>query len=87
VVQLLAPEELEPSDRGEVTLVDMEDGSETPTHVDARLLGRYASALEAHLSGVRAECARRELGYCLLRSDASLARVFHEDFKKAGFVC
>jgi uncharacterized protein (DUF58 family) len=87
VVQILAPEELEPPDRGEVTLVDMEDGSETPTHVDELLLERYGSALDRHLSGVREECARRRLGHCLLRSDASLARVFNENFKKAGIVC
>jgi uncharacterized protein (DUF58 family) len=87
VVQLLAPEELEPQDRGEVTLVDMEDGSETPTYVDDIIVSRYASALERYLGSVRAECARRELGHCLLRSDASLARVFNEDFRKAGIVC
>jgi uncharacterized protein (DUF58 family) len=87
VVQVLAPEELEVEDRGEVTFVDMEDGAETPTHVDGALLGRYASALESYLASVRAECARRDLGHCLLRSDAPLARVFSEDFKKAGIVC
>jgi uncharacterized protein (DUF58 family) len=87
VVQLLAPEELNPPDRGEVTLVDMEDGSETPTYLDGSLLDRYGASLERYLASVRAECARRELGYCLLRSDASLGRVFNEDFKKAGIVC
>lgn len=87
VVQLLAPEELLPPDRGEVTLVDMEDGSETPTHVDDALLGRYGAALEKFLAGVRGECSRRELGHCLLSSNASLARIFNEDFKKAGIVC
>jgi uncharacterized protein (DUF58 family) len=87
VVQLLAPDELDPQERGEVTLVDMEDGSETPTYVDDALAERYDSALERYLAAVRSECARRELGHCLLRSDASLARVFHEDFKRAGIVC
>jgi len=87
VVQVLAPEELDPSDRGEVTLVDMEDGSETPTLVDDAMLRRYGSELERYLELVRAECARRELGHCVIRSDASLARVFNEDFKKAGIVC
>ncbi len=87
VVQLLAAEELDPPERGEVTLVDMEDGAETPVLADEGLLERYRRALEGYLSKVRAECARRELGYCLIGSDASLAKVFHEDFKKAGIVC
>jgi uncharacterized protein (DUF58 family) len=87
VVQVLAPEELEPPERGEVTLVDMEDGSETPTHLDEDLAARYGVALERFLGSVRAECSTRGLGYCLLGSDASLARVFNEDFKMAGIVC
>ena len=87
VVQILAPEELAPPERGEVTLVDMEDGSETPSHVDEALLARYREALGSFLSRTASECARRGLGHCLLGSDASLARVFHEDFMKAGIVC
>ncbi len=65
----------------------MEEGTETPELVDEGLAGRYDDALQSYLAKVRAECARRELGYCLLRSDAALARVFNEDFKKAGIVC
>lgn len=87
VVQVLAPEELEPEDRGELTLVDMEDGSETPTQLDEALLARYSSTLGSFLAAARSECAHRGLGYCLLRSDAQLARVFNEDFRKAGIVC
>jgi uncharacterized protein (DUF58 family) len=87
VVQVLAPEELAPPERGEVTLVDMEDGSEIPSHIDESLLSRYDGALGSFLARIGAECARRGLGRCLLGSDASLARVFHEDFLKAGIVC
>ena len=87
LVQVLAPEELDPPERGELTFVDMEDGAETPSLVDRRLLDRYRDALRAYLAKVRAECARRNIGYCLLPSDADLARVFNEDFKKAGIVC
>jgi uncharacterized protein (DUF58 family) len=87
VVQILAPEEFAPPERGEVTFVDMEDGSETATHLDDALLGRYGEALEAFLARTGAECARRGLGRCLLRSDSSLERVFYEDFKRAGIVC
>jgi uncharacterized protein (DUF58 family) len=87
VVQVLAPEELEPRDRGEVTLVDMEDGSEAPAHLDEALAARYSGALSRFLGSVRSECSSRELGYCLVSSDAPLSRVLHEDFRKAGIVC
>jgi uncharacterized protein (DUF58 family) len=87
VIQVLAPEELAPPDRGEVTLVDMEDGSELPSQLDDALLARYAEALESFLARTGSECARRGLGRCLVGSDANLARVFHEDFVKAGILC
>jgi uncharacterized protein (DUF58 family) len=87
VLQVLAPEELEPTERGEVTLVDMEDGSEAPVHVDAELLGRYGEALGGFLSKVGSECSRRGIGRCLIRSDARLERVFREELVKEGLVC
>lgn len=87
VVQLLAPEELAPPERGEVTFVDMEDGSEAPSHIDEALLSRYDEALRSYLARTGAECSKRGLGYCLVGSDASLGRVLHEDFVKAGILC
>jgi uncharacterized protein (DUF58 family) len=87
VVQILAPSELDPPERGETTLVDMEDGSEAPLHIDAALLGRYADGLGAFLAGVREDCARKGLGHSLVRSDLPLSRVFLEDFRKEGLVC
>jgi uncharacterized protein (DUF58 family) len=87
VVQILAPDELEPPERGEVTLVDMEDGSELPTHVDEALLDRYDAALDSFLSGVGSECARRGISRSLVSSDSSLAKVVHGDLKEAGILC
>jgi uncharacterized protein (DUF58 family) len=87
VLHLLSPEELEPRDRGELTLVDMEDGSETPTQIDGKLLERYSAALDSFTASVASECGRRGIGRVALRSDASLTRVFHGDLKTAGIVC
>ena len=87
VLHLLAPEELAPRDRGELTLVDMEDGSEIPTQIDGGLLERYDEALASFTSGVASECARRGIGRVALRSDADLGRVFHGDLVSAGIVC
>jgi hypothetical protein len=67
-----------------VTLVDNEDGSESPSLLDEALLSRYHATLTSYLASLRAECAHRDLNYCLLRSDDSLARIFNEDFTKAG---
>jgi uncharacterized protein (DUF58 family) len=87
VLHLLAPEELEPRDRGEVTLVDSEDGTETPLHIDEGLLARYSEALDSFTARVSGECSRRGLGFVRLRSDAKLAKVFHGDLVEAGVLC
>ncbi len=86
VLQVLSPEELDPADRGELTLVDMEDGSELPTQIDGALLERYDQAVNDFMDTVGVECARRGLGRVVLRSDAELTRVFYGQLKAAGIV-
>jgi len=86
LVHILAPEELEPPQRGEVTLVDQETATEAALHLDGPLLDRYQSELQGWLSQVASQCRTTGLGYALVRSDAPLPRVFLEDLKKAGLV-
>jgi uncharacterized protein (DUF58 family) len=87
VIQILAPEELRPSQRGEITLVDSETGAEAALHVDGPLLDRYHEQVSGWLAQVGAQCRAGGLGYALVRSDAPLPRVFLDDLKKAGLVC
>jgi len=87
VVQVLAPEELEPPERGEATLVDMEDGSEAPVHADTALLARYSDRLSSFLAATASACAARGLGHHLVASDAGLGRLFLEGFRKGGLLC
>jgi uncharacterized protein (DUF58 family) len=87
VVQVLSPEEASPGIRGETTLVDMEDGSETPIHADDDLLERYGRAMSLFMSSVRSECAAGGMSHTLVSSDSPLERVFLEDLRKGGVVC
>jgi uncharacterized protein (DUF58 family) len=87
VLHILSPEELEPGQRGEFTLADMEDGSEVPIHVDAPAVERYRAEMDAFIAGQRSACASSGLNYHLIRSDAGLERVFRRDLRQGGLVC
>ncbi len=87
VVHLLAPEEISPGIRGETTLVDMEDLSESPIHADDELLDRYDRAIADFMSAVRSECSAGGMSCIPISSDAPIERVFHEDLRRGGLVC
>ncbi len=87
VLQVLSPEELGPDLRGEATLVDAEDRSEAPLHVDARLLERYAKELGRFLGQTASRCASLGLGYARFASDLGLERAFRGILRDEGVVC
>jgi uncharacterized protein (DUF58 family) len=87
VIHVLAPEELDPPQRGELTLVDQETGQETALHVDAPTLERYRAETAAWLAKVEAQARGAGLGYARVVSDEALPRVFLETLRKEGLVC
>lgn len=87
VLQILAPQEWDPPQRGEVTLVDQESGAEAALLLDTPLLERYAAERTAWLTQVEAQCHAAGMGYALVRSDTPLPRVFLDDLKRSGLVC
>jgi len=87
VLHVLAPEEMEPEERGEATLVDSEDGTEVPVHADLRTLKRYAEEMRAFLLEAASRCGALGLGYALLESDIGLERAFRGKLRAEGLVC
>lgn len=76
VVQVLAPEEMEPPLEGDLTLVDAETGSEMEISVTAASLQAYRRRRDAWLGAVRSACTSRGIGYALAGSDADIIQVF-----------
>jgi hypothetical protein len=68
----LAPEELEPSLRGDWKLQDSEGGAEVEITLSPRLLKRYREELAAHTADIREYCRRQGVTYLRLSSDASI---------------
>jgi uncharacterized protein (DUF58 family) len=71
LIQVLAPEELEPSIRGDLLLVDSESGAAREVTVNERVLTAYNSALAAYTTSLESFCRTTGMGYTMVASDAS----------------
>lgn len=85
-VHVLAPEELEPSLRGKVRLVDCETGEEKDLYLNAEALREYGDELQRHLAALEAACREAEVGYVRLCSDMPLERAFFATVRRSGLV-
>lgn len=73
LIQILAPEEIDPSIRGDWKLQDVENGREVEITVSPRLLKRYQEELASHTAEVREYCRRQGVTFLQLPSDASIS--------------
>jgi hypothetical protein len=71
LIQVLAPEELQPQVRGDLMLVDSESGAEREVTVNERMLTAYRSTLEAYTTSLGSFCRARAIGYTMMTSDVS----------------
>lgn len=87
VLQLMAPEELEPPFLGEVTLDDLEGLGEIPLHIGEEVSRDYRREMALFLKEVRQTSRRYGMGHALLTSDMPLARLFHGELRREGLLC
>lgn len=87
VIQVLAPEEMEPAYLGEVTLVDLEGRGEISLHADSVTAQKYRRELASYLQEVRKTCHRNGLGHTMVKTNAPLAQILHKDLRKGGILC
>ncbi len=75
LVHVLAREELEPSARGMIRVVDSESGNAVDRFVADEDLAVYRAKLAAHCAREREACHRREVGYVRCAADERLDEV------------
>ncbi len=63
VIQLLSPEEIDPSLVGDLKLRDVEDDDVAEVTISKPLLDRYKANLTSYCVGLKEYCARREITY------------------------
>jgi len=86
LIQVLAPEELNPPIRGDWKLRDAESGREVEITVSPRLLKRYGDELAAHTAAVREYCRRQGIAFLQLRSDAPIQEAVLADLHAGGLL-
>lgn len=90
VIQVLAPEEIDPESAGAMSgplsLVDSESGERLAIQADADGIIRYRAALAAREAEVAAWCRVRRVSFVAVRSDGDPAGVVLGPLRRAGLL-
>jgi uncharacterized protein (DUF58 family) len=86
LVHLLSPEEIEPPIRGDLRLVDSEDGDVTEITLTSYALQKYRETVQAFTESARQFCNRRGVSYVLARSDVPIESLVTDYLVKRGIV-
>ena len=86
VVHVLSAEELDPEVRGDLRLIDCEDGDAAEITVSAPLLRRYKQTLAAFVSGAKEFCSRRGITYLLADTRVPVEKLVSDYLRQRGLV-
>lgn len=86
IVQVLSPQELDPSLTGDLRLKDIEDGDKAEITVSAPLLRKYKQTLAAYTNQLRDFCARREIMLVTVPSDTPVDTMVLDHLRRRGVV-
>lgn len=87
LIQVLAPEEIDPPFLGEITLVDQENQAEIPLHIGTELTKGYQKELNLFLAEIQAASRRWGMHHFAVGSDEPLDRIFRHALRKGGLIC
>lgn len=86
VIHVLSREELEPHLRGDLRLVDSEDGQEREVTLTPSLLARYRRTLAAFIGQAREFCVRHGVTYVSVASDEPIELMMLEVLRRRGLL-
>lgn len=86
VIHTLSAEELDPDVKGDLKLVDVEDGDMAEITASAPLLKRYRQTLNAFVDGARQFCTRRGMNYVLASNQVPVDQLVASYLRKRGLV-
>ncbi|MCD8208725.1 MAG: DUF58 domain-containing protein, partial [Bacteroidales bacterium] len=89
LVQVLTPEECDPSYDGRIHLIDMEttdiaDSRNMKLRITRAMLMSYKEALADHIESIRSYCARLGADFITLRTDTPIERAFFGELLATG---
>ncbi len=80
-LQILSPEERDPTQFGDLRLVDSETGQEVDVTFGRYRLKAYQEGLERHVARLREFCSARGIRFLSVRSDADLGTLLLKDLR------
>jgi uncharacterized protein (DUF58 family) len=86
VIQTLAPEEIDPTLVGDLTLVDVEDQDEAEVTISAPLLRRYKETLASFISSIKEYCTKRGMTHILAPTTLPFDTLILDYLRKRGVV-
>ncbi|MBI4717551.1 MAG: DUF58 domain-containing protein [Planctomycetes bacterium] len=86
VVQVLSPEEMEPSLVGDLKLTDVEDEDTAEVTVTRALLNRYKINLRAYCERLKDYCTRRGVSYLFTGTEVPFDQIVLSYFRQRGLV-
>lgn len=85
-VQLLSPQELNPTFTGDLRLVDIEDDDTAEVTISAPLLKRYKATVEAYCARLQEFCTRRGIVYLGTASDTAVETLVLDYLRRRGLL-
>ncbi len=85
-VQVLSPQELEPTLTGDLRLRDVEDLDAAEVTISAPLLKRYRANMAAYCQQLQSFCLRRDMSLLTVRSDTPIDVLMLDYLRKRGIV-
>jgi hypothetical protein len=83
VVQILAPEEIDPTTYGDLRLIDSESGGEQEVTFGKFRLKHYQNTVNNFCQRLREYCTARGISYFMTPSDASLEQLLLKRLREA----
>lgn len=85
-IQVLSPQEMQPTLGGDLRLKDMEDGDTAEVTISAPLLKKYTQILNAYCNRLHEFCAQRDIVHMTVKSDTPVDTFVLEYLRRRGLV-
>lgn len=85
-IQLLSPEEINPTLAGDLRLVDVEDGDGAEVTISRALINRYRQNLQAYCEGLKEYCSRRGITYLFTPTDVPFDQLVLGYLRRRGLL-
>ena len=85
-VQILSPQEIDPTLGGDLRLKDVEDADSAEVTISRPLLDRYKNNLAAYCDGLRLFCARRDVMHLVTPSSAPVDTLVLDTLRRRGLL-